>query len=264
VHVSETCDQSGDGDTSAPELNVITGVATTPAAVADQMMTIPIHQALRQRDLLPGEHYVDSGYASAALVASSRRDFGVTLVTPLMTNNSAQPRAGSGYDLTRFTVDFDARQATCPGGKTSVGWYPARNRAAETINVKFDGATCHACPVVQHCSPASMTLGRYGRRLGILPREAYEAQAAARAEQAGEDWPAGYARRCGIGGSIHQAVAVTGTRRTRYRGLAKTHPEQVFSAVALNLTRLGNSWASRPLERRRTSRLEQLSCALAA
>jgi hypothetical protein len=242
MHVSETCDTSDDNDTPTPELNVITQVATTAATVPDQLMTAPIPQALQQRDLLPGEHYVDAGYASAALLASSRREFGVTLVTPLMANNSAQARAGTGYDLTRFAIDFDARQATCPGGQTSIGWYPSRNRGAATINIKFDGPTCHTCPVVQQCSPASTTLGRYGRQLGVLPREAYEAQAAARAEQADDGWQARYAR----------------------RGLAKTHLEHVFSAVALNLIRLGNYWAERPLDRARTSRLEHLSYTLAA
>nr|WP_238545592.1 MULTISPECIES: transposase [Streptomyces] len=42
-------------------------------------------------------------------------------------------------------------------------------------------------------------------------------------------------------GTIRQATAVTGTRRTRYRGLAKTHLEHIYSAVALNLIRL-NAW----------------------
>jgi transposase len=258
VHLSETCDDPDGGP------NLITNVATTASTVPDQAMTTPIHHALAERGLLPAEHYVDSGYASAALLASSRREFGVTLVTPLMTNNSAQARAGTGYDLTRFTIDFDARQATCPTGQSSVGWYPARNRGAETINVKFDGATCHACPVVQQCSPASTTLGRYGRQLGILPREAYEAQAAARAEQAGEGWQARYARRAGVEGSIHQAVSVTGARHARYRGSAKTRLEHIFAAVAINLIRLDAHWQGRAPDRTRTSQLERLASTLAA
>jgi IS5 family transposase len=44
-------------------------------------------------------------------------------------------------------------------------------------------------------------------------------------------------------------ITTTGTRRARYRGVAKTHLEQVFFAVALNLIRLGSYWAERPLER---------------
>src|SRR6266545_742193 len=82
VHLSETCDQpevGGDADTAgaaagqqgqappAGELpNLITGVATTDATVADQAMTQPIHRQLAGRGLLPGEHYVDSGTLSRA------------------------------------------------------------------------------------------------------------------------------------------------------------------------------------------------------
>jgi len=78
VHVSETCEQpqvGGAADTaddrpgqSAPVgqatqvPNLITGVATTDATVADQAMTEPIHRQLARRGLLPGEHYLDSGY----------------------------------------------------------------------------------------------------------------------------------------------------------------------------------------------------------
>jgi hypothetical protein len=117
---------------------------------------------------------------------------------------------------------------------------------------------------VQHCSPASTTLGRYGRQLGVLPREAYQAQAAARTEQAGEGWQARYARRSGVEGSIHQAVAATGARHARYRGSAKTHLQHVFTAVALNLTRLDAHWSGRAPDRSSTSQLERLAYILAA
>lgn len=40
----------------------------------------------------------------------------------------------------------------------------------------------------------------------------------------------------------HKAAAVIGMHRPRYRGLAKTHLEHVFSATALNLLRLHAWW----------------------
>lgn len=58
--------------------------------------------------------------------------------------------------------------------------------------------------------------------------------------------------------TMRQAIAVTGTRRARYRGLAKTHLEHVYSAVALNVIRLDAYWAGRPLDRHRTSHLARL------
>jgi hypothetical protein len=73
LHVSESCDaqaphrpvDAADHVPDAPP-NLITNVATTDASVPDVAMTEPIHHDLAQRDLLPDEHYVDSGYPSAA------------------------------------------------------------------------------------------------------------------------------------------------------------------------------------------------------
>jgi hypothetical protein len=66
--------------------------------------------------------------------------------------------------------------------------------------------------------------------------------------------------RAGVEVTIRQAVAVTGTRRARYRGLVNTHLEHVYSAVALSLIRLDAHRNDQPLDRHRTShraRLEQ-------
>jgi len=73
-----------------------------------------------------------------------------------------------------------------------------------------------------------------------------------------------YALRSGVEGTVRQAVAVTGSRRARYRGLAKTHLEHVYAAVALNLIRLTAWWHGRPLDRTRTSHLARLELELAA
>jgi hypothetical protein len=59
-------------------------------------------------------------------------------------------------------------------------------------------------------------------------------------------------------------VAVTDTRHTRHRGLAETHLEHLYSAVALNLIRLDAWFNGLPLDRTRTSRLSRLELALAA
>ena len=50
---------------------------------------------------------------------------------------------------------------------------------------------------------------------------------------------------------------MTGTRRARYRGLAKTRLEHVFSAVALNLIRLDAYWNGHPLDRTSTTALDR-------
>jgi hypothetical protein len=101
VHLTETCDAgdradgdggSGDGGRAVKGRvdgppNLITDVATTDATVPDAKMTTAIHARLAARSLLPGEHYVDSGYPSAALVVDA-------LFTVVRQETSQRPRRG--------------------------------------------------------------------------------------------------------------------------------------------------------------------------
>ena len=64
VHLTETCDDE------SPHL--ITHVETTPAPLADDAIVPRIHEALAQRDLLPGVHLVDTGYVDAAELVSRK------------------------------------------------------------------------------------------------------------------------------------------------------------------------------------------------
>jgi transposase len=271
VHITETCDHPGDdtaGDGPATDRqgrdrqgrpNIITNVATTDATVPDARMTDVVHRVLARRGLLPSEHYVDSGYPSAELMVTSARKWGLTLVSPLLADQSPQARAGSGYGRANFTIDFDTRQATCPQGQTSTWWNPARQRGTEAIVIKFAGATCGPCPVRGQCTRSAC--GRVGRQLTVPPPEIYQAQQTARAAESTTDWQARYAVRAGVEGTIRQGVARTGMRRARYRGLAKTRLEHTFSATALNLIRLDAWWNGHPLDRRRSSHLARLELA---
>jgi Transposase DDE domain len=206
VHVTETCDlpepAPGDGDPGGgdpgdlpePALdggerpNIITGVATTDATVPDAAMTEKIHATLAGRDLLPAEHYLDSGYPSAALVVGSLRCSGGTLVTPLLADTSRQAKAGAGYDRASFTIDFDTRQATCPQGQKSTWWNPVTQRGTDAIVIKFAAATCRDCSVRELCTRS--TSPKVGRQLTVPPREIHHAQLAARAAQDTPGWRA--------------------------------------------------------------------------
>jgi transposase len=264
VHISETCtdDQplaQHDPDAEVPP-NIVTNVATTDASVPDNAMTTPIHEGLARRGLLPDEHLVDSGYPSADLLVESADRYGITLVTPMLTDVSAQARAGAGFEAAAFDVDFDTRQVTCPQKQVSTSWSPARQRGTETIVVKFDTDTCRPCPMREQCTTAK----RGGRQLSIRPRHIHHAVQQARARQDTEQFKDAYRLRAGVEGTIRQAVAVTDTRHARYRGQAKTHLEHVYSAVALNLIRLDAWFNGVPLDRTRTSHLARLELALAA
>jgi len=223
-------------------------------------MTDQVHQGLQTRGLLPAEHYLDSGYPSADLIVDSLRDYGITLITPVLLDRSAQARAKAGFDKTAFTIDWAAQQATCPQGATSASWSPATQRGTEVIVVTFGADTCGPCPVRRHC-----TTSRRGRRqLTLRPRPLHDVLAGARTEQDTKAWHAKYALRAGVEGTIHQAVAITGIRHARCRGLPKIHLQHAFSAVALNLIRLHAYWNNNPHDRTRTSHLARLGLALVA
>jgi transposase len=278
VHVSETCDrpeipgaagtadaandqqgQSAPVGQATPVPNLITGVATTDATVADQAMTEPIHRQLARRGLLPAEHYLDSGYPSAELIVGSLATFGIALITPVLQDTSAQARAGAGFDRAAFHIDWDAQQVRCPQGHPSASWSACTQRGTQAVVVKFPAQVCQACPVGDQCTTASR-----GRQLTLRPRDVQQALDDARAEQTTDAFKAKYALRAGVEGTIHQAIAVTDMRQARYRGRKKVHLEHVLSAAALNLIRLDHWWNGHPVDRTRTSHLARLELALAA
>jgi transposase len=272
VHLSETCHDADDiddqdtagqaGERTADRTgrpNLITNVATTAATVPDVKMTTPVNQALGRRNLLPAEHYLDSGYPSAQTITDAAA-LGVTLVTPALLDQSPQAKAAAGFDKNAFVIDWATRQATCPAGQTSTCWSPASQRGTEVIVVKFNTAACGPCPLRAGCTTAK----RGGRQLTLRPQQLHEALARARAQQTTKTWRDKYALRAGVEGTIHQAITVTGIRRARYRGLPKVHLQHVFSAIALNLIRLHAWWSGHSHDRSHTSHLTRLDHALAA
>ena len=158
AHLTETISDGADDDpvTGCPAVpNLITNVATTAAPVTDHEMTGPVHDSLDDHGLLPGEHAVDSGYASAdQLIAARQR--GITLLGPLL---SGAPPGGhpGGYTAAAFTIDWDHHQVTCPQGQHSASWTPCPGR--DTIIVKFPPATCRPCPVRARCTTSPPPAG---------------------------------------------------------------------------------------------------------
>jgi transposase len=266
LHISETCeDPPACGCPPAPGTarhacdvrpNLITDVATTPATVPDAVMTVPLARALHRKGLPPARLYQDSGYASPEAMREAAR-LGIALVTPLLADTSRQARENAGYDRPAFTLDYDARTATCPQGQSSHSWAPTVIRGKPAIHVKFAAATCRPCPARALCTTSAR-----GRQMTIPTRDLHGLQAAARAGQGTRDWQDDYKRRAGIEATMSQATAVTGCRRARYRGLPKTRLEHVYCAVALNLHRLDAYWNDTPIDRTRTSHLARLDLSL--
>ncbi len=238
VHLTETCDDD------LPHL--ITNVETTQATSADNSMTDVIHTHLAERDLLPGEHIVDTGYMTSDHLVTSQAQK-IDLVGPLREDTSWQTRAAAGFGVTCFKVDWESQHATCPMGKTSVIWYPTRdNRGVDVINIRFAHTDCVACPQRAQCVSTSRS-----RALTIRDRAAYEAVAKARERQTTEGFKHIYAKRAGIEGTLSQGVRLGDLRRTRYIGLPKTRLLHLLIATALNFMRVSAWLVETPLARTR-------------
>lgn len=95
--------------------------------------------------------------------------------------------------------------------------------------------------------------------LRLQPQPQYEALQAARQLQATEAGKKLYAKRAGVEGTISQGVRAFELRRTRYRGLAKTHLKNIASAAAINIERLGAWFDERPRSKTPKSRFAQLA-----
>ena len=240
--------------------NLITNVATTASTLPDSKALEGIHQSQQRRGLLPDEHYLDSGYPSAELITGSLARYGVALITPVLLDTSRQAKAKEGFAAHDFTIDWQTQQATCPAGKTSTTWNPVVQAGVPKTVVTFAATDCIPCPFKQQCTSAKSNR----RQLSLHPWEMTEALRTARAQQQTKDWNTDYALRAGVEGTIRQAAAVTDMHHARYRGLAKTHLEHVFSAVALNLLRINAWWNGHALDRTRTSHLARLELSLAA
>jgi transposase len=241
VHLTESCDQD------LPHL--ITQVETTPATTPDHVALPSIQQDLAAHDLLPDEQLVDAGYIeSGTLVESERR--GIKLCGPARPDTSWQGRANSGFAAADFHYDFAQRRATCPAGRTSCGWQERTNRyGGKEIQIKFATRDCSPCPQRAQC-----TQTKSKRRLLTIQLETeFRALQQARRQEAEPGFKKRYAARAGIEGTISQAVRRCDIRRARYVGQAKTHLQNVCTAVALNLVRLWNWLAETPLATTRRS-----------
>ncbi|MFD7020917.1 transposase [Streptomyces sp. NPDC059928] len=163
--------------------------------------------------------------------------------------------SGNGFDKSAFAVDWENEQVASPQGEVGRHWGPLRISGLDCVQATFDKTTCLACPVRSQCT-ASATRPR---AVSLLPtRELHEIQARNRLDQQTKDWQQRYAIRAGIEATLSQNIRNCGLRRTRYRGLARTHVQHVLTAMACSLTRI-TDWIADPAPtHRRSTRLDAL------
>jgi transposase len=245
VHLTEMCDDDA--------AHLITHVKTCLSMQPDMTSTAEIHRRLAAKGLLPAEHFVDSAYVDAELLASSQRDYGLSLEGPV---RGVSSRVGQGYSLQHFAIDWDRERVTCPQGNTSVSWRTIRVAdGSPRIQALFSRGDCRACSARVMCTPASS--GR--RTVHVHLREEYEALNAARARMTDPAWGERYQRRAGVEGTLSQGVRAFGMRRSRYVGLAKTGLQQACTAVAMNVSRIVNWLNGTPRAKTRVTRFAALA-----
>lgn len=185
THVTETCDED------SPHLLI--HVDTTEPAVADLVRVTSIHETLKQRDLLPSEHFVDNNYVTSKLLVDSKKNYGVALVGPIKAH-----RETKGFGVDRFEIDWQRERVTCPTGKQSIRWrseVPKSGR--ERITVRFAPTVCRACSLNKQCAKNTE---RVGRTLALLPREQFEAREEVKQKQNTPEWLSNYQIRTGSEG----------------------------------------------------------------
>jgi len=118
--------------------------------------------------------------------------------------------------------------------KQSRPWKPSKGpRGKPTLQVSFYRKDCAACSVRERCTRSPTE----ARGLTLHPKAQHLALQAARERQQTEHFKEDYKRRAGIEGTMSQAAFALGMRRTRYRGLQKTHFHHLATAMAINLQR---------------------------
>ncbi len=224
THWTETCD--------AERPHLITHVATTSTDTRDVEVIPQIHAALQRLDLLPSAHWVDAGYTSGPNLVDSLQRYAVRMIGPLTEDNSWQAHTAGGLTQDHFQIDFAQQQATCPQGQPSSRWTATTHKDGRTeIQVEFPKTVCRACALRQSCVKGT----QHGRTLTLSA--AYEAIQAAREHQRTDAFRQEYSLRAGIEGTVSAVVRQHGARRTRYIGQAKTHVQNLLTAMAINVRR---------------------------
>ena len=248
VHYTETC--------NLKKISLITHVHTTPATVHEAKCTALIQEALSERRLPPREHIVDAAYVSAELLVTSAHERHITLVGPPRPKAGWQNKVAGAYGYDQFTVDWERQQVQCPQEKWSRPWRERRDPSHDPwFAAHFRTQDCAACATRSLCTRSP----HQARFFKLLPRQQHEALQQARAIHATEAGQKRYARRAGIEGTISQSVRAFGARRTRYRGLPKTHLQQVITAVAMNVRRIVAWFDEVPKASTRTSHFAALA-----
>jgi transposase len=229
VHLTESCDEG------LP--NLITDVHATAATATDVKQLGPIQDRLAASGVLPAEQLADSSYVCGSNLVSSHARHEIDLIGPAFKDNTWQAKADEGFDVANFRIDWEKKEVTCPRERRSIRWSETRTaRGRSMIHIDFSVGDCGACPSRSSCTRAK----DLPRTLTLQPKEEHEAIQFARKRQKSEEFASLYSQRAGIEGTVSQGVRTFGLRKARYRGLKKTHLQELSTASAINVGRIAN------------------------
>jgi transposase len=247
VHLTESCDEG------YPHL--ITDVHTTASTATDVKQLSAIQQRLAASGVLPAEQLADASYVCGSNLVSSHAHQ-IDLIGPAYKDNTWQAKADEGFDVASFRVDWEKKIVTCPRERQSIRWSQTKTaRGRSMIHIDFSPDDCSACLSRSSCTRAK----NLPRTLTLQPREEHEAIQFARRRQKTEAFAPLYSQRAGIEGTISQGVRAFGLRQARYRGLKRTHLQELATAAAINVGRIANWLNGIPTAVTRRSQLTALA-----
>jgi transposase len=223
--LTETCD--------ADHPHLIVEVTTTSATTPDGDVIEALHERLAEKQVLPSQHLVDSGYVDAEMLAKSRQSHQIDLVGPALPDTSWASKEAGRLGQSEFRINWEAKQVLCPAGHTSRDWGHIPDRHGKpSLRVRFPLHLCRSCSLHDQCTPVSAKV------LILRPDEAsYNALQEARKRQETPEFRALYAKRAGVEGTVAQAIRTCELRRARYLGQEKVNLQAFLTATAMNVLR---------------------------
>jgi len=224
THITETANEKG-------EVNFITNITTTNSCEQDNETLSGIQEELEADGLKPEQQFTDKGYVTGANLSESDEKNIQLMGEASQLNNKGL------FTADDFIVDYETMTATCPAGCASISWKERESgESGESgehkgdIQIRF-GNQCNHCSLKEKC-----TNSKRGRRLRLnlhypmLRKRREESKTAAFKEL--------MKRRPPVEGTISEMVRAHGLRRSRYRGMIKTHFHGLMIGTAVNLKRL--------------------------
>lgn len=241
VQIAETF-----GNETTPE--IITHVEVTDSSGSDKHATVPVVEALAERNIQPDEMLADTTYGPTENVIACAK-LGTELLTPVPGNEAGKAKEGE-IRPEDFIVDpSGVEPAVCPA--TQVASRVERNEETGTIRAYFDGATCDKCKYVASCPARRLKDGT--RMLSVTEHKAVLAERRMYAET--EEFAERYAERAGIEATNSELKRGHGLGHLRVRGRLRVRLAAYLKAAACNIKRMVNHFVKMIADEGKAARL---------